>query len=172
MRAWRAFTASDPTALDALVRSDDTRALPFLAGALQRFLEEYPALDSGLPRTERHILELVGGEALTPERLFFMEARLEERVFMGDTTFWKRVVDLAGGPTPLVAVEVEPPGDRVLPAGTVAITQAGRAVLAGTADWVRLNGLDRWLGGVHLSAAPGGDVDWRYDRHARALVRV
>ena len=171
-RAWRAFTASDPTALDALARSDDTRALPFLAGALQRFLEEYPALDSGLPRTERHILELLGVEALTPERLFVMEARLEERVFMGDTTFWKRVMDLAEGPTPLVAVEMEPPGDRVLPAGTVAITQAGRAVLAGTADWVRLNGFDRWLGGVHLSPGPGGNVDWRYDRHARALVRV
>ena len=171
-RAWRAFTASDPTELDALVRSGDTRALPFLAGALQRFLEEYPAVDTGLPRTERHILELLGAEPLTPERLFVMEARLEKRVFMGDTTFWKRVMDLAAGDTPLVVVDVEPPGDRVLPVGTVAITEAGRAVLAGAADWVRLNGFDRWLGGVHLSAASGGDVDWRYDRKARALVRL
>ena len=171
-RAWRAFTASDPTELDALVRSGDTRALPFLAGALQRFLEEYPAVDTGLPRTERHILELLGAESLTPERLFVMEARLEERVFMGDTTFWNRVMDLAAGDTPLVVVDVQPSGDCVLPVGTVAITDAGRAVLAGAADWVRLNGFDRWLGGVHLSAASGGDVDWRYDRKARALVRV
>lgn len=168
-RAWRAFTASDPSELDALVRTGDTRALPFLVGALQRFLEEYPAVDTGLPRTERQILELVAAETLTPERLFVMQARLEERVFMGDTTFWRRVMDLAAGATPLVTIDVES-GERVLPAGTVTITEAGRAVLAGAGDWVRLDGFDRWLGGVHLSTAPGGDVAWRYDRNARVLA--
>jgi hypothetical protein len=59
-----------------------------------------------------------------------------------------------------------------MPRGTVAITEAGRASLTGAADWVRLNGFDRWLGGVHLFAAPGADVDWRYDREACALVRL
>jgi len=171
-RAWRAFTASDPTELATLVRTGDTRSLPFLAGALQRLLEEYPAVDTGLPRTECHILELLAAEALPPERLFIRGARLEERVFMGDTTFWRRVMDLAAGATPLVSIDTEPPGDRVLPVGTVAITEAGRSVLAGAADWVGLNGFDRWLGGVHLSAAPGDEVEWRYDRNARALVRV
>jgi len=171
-RAWRAFTDGDPTKLDALVRTNDTRALQFLAGALQRFLEEYPAVDTGLPRTERQILELLSAETRTPERLFVMQARLEERVFMGDTTFWRRVMDLAAGATPLVTVDVEPPGERVLPVGTVAITEAGRAVLAGASDWVRLNGFDRWLGGVHLSTAPGAEVAWRYDRNARALVNA
>jgi len=82
------------------------------------------------------------------------------------------VLDLAAGPAPLVSVDVEPLEDLTLPSGTVAISEAGRAVLAGKADWVRLNGFDRWLGGVHLSAAPGGDVDWRYDPTTRALVRV
>lgn len=91
---------------------------------------------------------------------------------MGDSTFWRRVLDLATGATPLVSVDVEQLGDLTLPRGTVTITEAGRASLAGAADWVRLNGFDRWLGGVHLSAAPGGDVDWRYDRKARALVRL
>jgi len=177
VRTWRAFTASDPLELDALVHAGDTRVLPFLAGAFRRFLEEYPALSTGLPRTERHILELLTAEPLTPERLFLAELRLEERVFMGDTTFWKRVLDLATGATPFVALDVEPleddrSGSLALPNGTVSITDAGRAVLAGAADWVRLNGFDRWLGGVHLSAAPSGDVDWRYDRKARALVRV
>ena len=171
-RAWRAFAASDPTDLDVLVRSGDTRALPYLAGALQRFLEEYPAVETGLPRTERHILELLAAEPLTPERLFVLEQRLEERVFMGDTTFWRRVMDLAVGATPLVTVEVEPAGDAALPLGMVAITDAGRAALVGATDWVRLDGFDRWLGGLHLFAMPGGDVDWRYDRQARALVRI
>jgi hypothetical protein len=52
----------------------------------------------------------------------------------------------------------------------VSITDAGREVLAGRADAVRLNGLDRWLGGVHLSAPQGGDVEWRYDPSTRRLV--
>jgi RNA polymerase sigma factor (sigma-70 family) len=176
-RAWRAFTASDPLELDALARTGDTRVLAFLAGALQRFLEEYPALSTGLPRTERQILELLAAEPMTPKRLFVAMQRLEERVFMGDTTFWMRVLDVASGPTPLVSLDVEPldddpSGGLALPNGTVSITDAGRAVLAGAADWVRLNGFDRWLGGVHLSAAPGGDVQWRYDRESTALVRT
>jgi len=172
VRAWRSFTASDPTELDTLVRSGDTPALPFLAGALRRFVEEYPGVGTGLPRTEHHILELLAVGQSTPERLFLAAQRFEERVFMGDSTFWRRVLDLAAGATPLVSLDVEPPGDRALPRGTVTITEAGRASLAGAADWVGLNGFDRWLGGVHLAAAPGGNVAWRYDRAARALVRV
>ena len=176
-RAWRAFTASSPLELDAVARAGETRDLPFLAGALQRFLEEYPALSTGLPRTERQILELIAAGSLTPERLFVAMQRLEERVFMGDTTFWRRVLDLAGGTTPLVSLDVEPfeddpSGGLALPNGTVSITDAGRAVLSGAADWVPLNGFDRWLGGVHLSAAPGGYVEWRYDQEQRALVRT
>jgi hypothetical protein len=176
VHAWRAFTANAPTELDDLVRAGDTRALPFLAGALRRFLEDYPAVSNGLPRTERHILELLAREPLAPRRLFVAEQRLEERVYMGDTTFWMRVLDLAGGAAPLVSVDVEPldddgPGGFALPNGTVEITDAGRAVLAGAADWVRLDGFDRWLGGVHLSAPVGGDVDWRYDPESAALVR-
>ena len=55
--------------------------------------------------------------------------------------------------------------------GLVGITDLGLAVLAGQADAVRLRGFDRWLGGMHLLAALGGDVAWRYDPNAMRLVR-
>ena len=90
---------------------------------------------------------------------------------MGDTTFWARVRDLGEAATPLVSIDVEPRDDLSLPAGTLTITEAGREVLAGRADAVRLNGVDRWLGGVHLSAPVGGDVEWRYDPPSRRLVQ-
>jgi hypothetical protein len=169
-RAWRAFTAPDPTALDALTHDASTAPLPFLQGALHRFLEEYPAVGTGLPRTERQILELLSVKPLSPGQLFVASQRREERVFMGDTTFWGRVRDLGEAATPLVSIDAEPRDDLDLPAGTVSITDAGREVLAGRADAVRLNGLDRWLGGVHLSAPLCGDVRWRYDPSARRLV--
>ena len=106
-RAWEAFTATNPADLVALA-SEPTPALPFLSGALRRMLEEYPSRTAGLPRTERHVLELLAHEPQSPERLFLGEQRLEERVFMGDSTFWQRVRGLAHGTTSLVRLEVEP----------------------------------------------------------------
>ncbi|HEX2950968.1 MAG TPA: hypothetical protein VHV83_15600 [Armatimonadota bacterium] len=38
-------------------------------------------------------------------------------------------------------------------------TDFGRALLDGKADWVKENGIDRWLGGAHLH---GHDV-WRWN---------
>ena len=166
---WEAFTAADPTALAVAARDDRPSPLPFLRGALERFIEEYPALGTGLPRTERQILELLSakGESSIGD-LFVAYQRTEERVFMGDTTFWRRIRELAAGPVPLVRTEgdVSDP-----PAGRAAITDAGKAVLAGDADWVALNGFDRWLGGTHLHVPLGAEVPWRYDPVARTLVQ-
>jgi hypothetical protein len=146
--------------------------LPFLRGALQRVIEEYPATDTGLPRTESEILDLLAQGASSPAKLFVAKARREERVYMGDSTFWLRVQDLAGGETPLVSLDVgEVEDDRVFPDGTVTITDAGRAVLAGRADWIDLDGFDRWIGGVHLTATLGGDTAWRYDSRLGRLIR-
>ncbi len=81
---------------------------------------------------------------------------------MGDSSFWHRVRTLAAGALPLVRIEAgDAPGSHP-PPGSIEITDAGRAVLSGSADAVALNGFDRWLGGVHLQAPPGGDVAWRY----------
>ena len=168
-RAWQAFTASDPSELVTIAR-EPTTELPFLAGALERFLEEYPAEGSGLPRTERHILELLARAARSPHDLFRAQQGCEERVFMGDSTFWHRLRTLAAGPTPLVRLEVESMAGPELPSGMAHITDAGREVLAGRADWIRLAGFDRWLGGNHLIATLGGDVAWRWNPKQRRLV--
>jgi len=49
----------------------------------------------------------------------------------------------------------------------VALTEAGRRVLDGAADHVELNGVDRWIGGVHLL---GREVSWRWDDGVEAIV--
>ena len=171
-RVWAAFTDSDPTALNDVALGDHD-VLPFLRGALQRLLEEYPATGTGLPRTERAALEFLADASRSPVELFIAVQRREERVFMGDTTFWVRLQGLAAGDTPLITLDVgaEPEGDRVFPDGTVTITDGGRAVLTGRADWIRLAGFDKWIGGVHLTAPSGGDVAWRYDAGAGRVVR-
>jgi RNA polymerase sigma factor (sigma-70 family) len=165
--AWRAFTSSDPTSIERLLERD-TSALPFLAGALGRFLEEYPAVGSGLPRTERQILDGLTRGITTPVDLFLDSQKLEERVFMGDATFWLRLEGLASGPRPLIRL-VGQPTPAALPKSDVELTGDGRRVAAGEADWIVLDGIDRWLGGVHLV---GREAAWRWDVRARRLVRT
>ena len=47
------------------------------------------------------------------------------------------------------------------------LTRAGTRVLDGSQDAIELNGIDRWIGGVHLTANP----DWRWDPETRQVVR-
>lgn len=52
-------------------------------------------------------------------------------------------------------------------AQAITLTDSGQDVLASRADWIAMNGIDKWRGGVHL--AP--DELWRWDADARTLVR-
>ena len=165
--AWTAFTAADPTRLEHMLHQD-TSSLPFLAGAIRRVLEEYPAVHTGLPRTERQILENLLAGPCSPDELFRASAKREERVFMGDTTFWDRLGLLASGRVPLVLWdEVKRPGR--LAGGVVNISDTGRRVLDGQDDWIQLSGIDRWIGGVHLE---GAGPHWRWDATRNVLVRA
>jgi len=53
--------------------------------------------------------------------------------------------------------------------GQYAIVHAGFAlsVLNGEEDFIKLNGIDCWLGGVHLQ---GGDSRWRWDEQNGKLI--
>ncbi len=50
---------------------------------------------------------------------------------------------------------------------TFEITAGGETILKGKADFVEMNGIDTWLGGVHLL---GRDRVWRWDDQARNLT--
>ncbi|HEY9225739.1 MAG TPA: sigma-70 family RNA polymerase sigma factor, partial [Gemmatimonadaceae bacterium] len=162
---WRAFTGEDPTALERII-ARDTSALPFLDGALQRLLEDFPDVRTGLPRTERTILEILASRGeLKFGKLFPAQQQTEERVFMGDWTFWRRLEDLERGARPLVRIEREN-NARNLDA-RVTITEDGRRVLAGDLDWMAIAPFDRWIGGTHLVAP---DIAWHWDPTTRRLV--
>ena len=153
--AWRAFCSPDPTAIEAML-TRDTSAMPFLAGALRRHLEQFPAVENGLARTERQILQVaLEGHHDFPS-LFAAEQKLEDRIFMGDTTLRRWVRGLIECRNPLLSVEN----------GTYRVTGLGRDALASKVDHLRLNGINRWLGGVHLN---GHDVLWRWDAGAGRL---
>jgi hypothetical protein len=161
--AWNAFRSPDPSAVSALLATD-TAALPWMGDALRRHLEQFPSTRGGLSRSERQALEALTDGARTVRDLFLAHNHREDPVWLGDATFIGYVEELARGDAPLVRVGDGAGGD--MDRG-VEITDAGRAVLDEREDRVRLNGIDRWLGGVHLR---GHAVPWRWDPAERRLV--
>jgi hypothetical protein len=148
---WAAFRASEPDGLHGLASA--TPALPALADAARRHLQQFPWRGSGLNRTERALLEAVAAGARTPVEAFLAHQRQEERPFMGDATALYYLSRLASGMRPLLDTEPE-----------LQLTGHGHAVLRGDADWEGRP--ERWLGGIRLEAGP---PRWRYDP---ALDRV
>lgn len=166
-RAWAAFRQPSPEPLDAL-RRGDTSALPFLGAALKRLLEEYPWTIDGLSRTERRLLELAAAGPADLWTVFGAMYQQGENYHVTDGTLAELVAGFAGGPHPLVTFSPTAPAEGVLPQGTVAMTAVGRSVLAGRQDYVGLCGVDRWLGGVHLT---GNADEWRWDGEKERVTR-
>lgn len=89
---------------------------------------------------------------------------------MTDRMFYSSLKRLTAGTSPLLNVNGSnrwPTGDCPTTEVTLGITQTGRAVLGNGTDWIGRNGIDRWLGGVHLH---GTESIWRWDGENRRLV--
>jgi hypothetical protein len=155
-RAWGAFSSPDPRSIEQIL--NDVQALPFMRAALTRHLEEFPAVEHGLSRTERQILEtLVVGSWPVQELFHAAHHEREDPIFLGDLFFVRLLKTLAAGDEPLVRIDHE----------KAWLTDAGRETLAGTRDRVETLGIDRWLGGVHLK---GRRVSFRWHPEARRIV--
>lgn len=164
--AWQAFTSPDPTNIEKLLATD-TSALPFLKKALLRHLQQFPSTTNGLGRTEQQILTAVAHGKQTPQEIFLADQAQEENVFMGDASFWIYLHTLCSGKEPLLqtrngATFFLPEAETDVPfvEQKLILTEAGKTVLAGTTDQIKLNGIERWFGGVHLQ---GNDVQWRWE---------
>jgi hypothetical protein len=173
--AWRAYRSPDPSALVDLARQLDAArvasseggpALPFLGDALLRFLAEYPSTINGLSHTEELALRALLAGPATAGALFAATQAQQARPFMGDLPFFDILRRLASGRVPLLTLDGD--DEHEIRERRIAISAAGRDVLAGRADAVRLNGIDLWRGGVHLT---GRDTSpWRWDADAETLV--
>jgi len=170
---WDAFRAPEPEALVGWV-VHGTPAMPLLGGALERLLEELPAPADGLSATERTVLRTVAGGAPTPAAAFVAAQELEPAPFLGDAWFFLALSELGRGPNRLLGTSdgadlpAPPPlGDGRRFAGVpIRLSEIGERVLAGDADRVELLGIDRWVGGTHVST----DAVWRWDATSRRLL--
>ncbi|HKR59163.1 MAG TPA: DUF1835 domain-containing protein, partial [Pyrinomonadaceae bacterium] len=162
-RGWQAFRSPDPRALERLTQTE-TDVLPFLNGALRLQLARFPSTRNGLNLIESKALQLIDNGFVRFGDLFPRFIDAEPLYGFGDWQFWHLLQGLTRGETPLLtggnADANQELSDPELPHQPFAITDAGRAVLKGAADFIDLNGIDTWLGGVHLQ----GQADiWRWD---------
>lgn len=94
---------------------------------------------------------------------------------MGDTWFYRALCTLGQGRARLVESDDGTPLPPPPPLGDIQpfarlqlrLTATGEQALSGEADRVELLGIDRWIGGTHVT--PGNT--WRWDAAERRLVR-
>ena len=171
--AWLAYCSANPNDIEKLLQTD-TSTLPFLQAALQAHLKRFPSTKNGLGRIENTGLELVHSGSKTFRDLFPRFGDAEPAYGLGDAQFWLALRRMSDAGEPLLTItglngdEGRKPltPDIVQNAG-LEITKPGKSALKGDADFVKLNGIDQWLGGVHLS---GKNNLWRWDENANKIL--
>ncbi len=156
-RAWGAFTAATPSDLPRASRERYV-GLKALPEALRRLCEDFPALDTGLARTEKQLALAAQEGARRKDDLFRKSQAREEAAFLSDTACAAVIARLCRDPAPLLTEHEE----------GYDITLLGRRVLAGDADWVEHQPLDRFIGGTHLTT----QRHWRWDEAAGDLREI
>jgi hypothetical protein len=163
-RAWTALRAPEPLALGSIARTPSPE-LRFLGEAFDRLSREYPSTRDGLSLTERRILAAIAEGAQTAGAAFVRSGAREARPFLGDTWCFDRMTRLVTAPTPLL--DAGPDAAPVARHTRLRLTDAGRRVLDGQEDQVALNGVDRWIGGVHIQ---GHEVPWRWNEGTESIT--
>ena len=168
-QAWAAFSSSDPTTLEKLIKGN-TSHLPFLRDALRKHLERFPSVRNGLGRNENLALKLIAAGCHGFGEVFAEFGAGESAYGFGDAQVFVELKRLATASVPLLrmanAASSALNGQEMLKSSFY-LTEHGKAVLEGDEDFVKLNGIDLWLGGVHLQ---GNEAAWRWDEVAQTLA--
>jgi hypothetical protein len=155
-RGWEAYCAPQPTAITDYLSEND-HPLPFVAPALRRHLERFPWTSNGLNRLQNSILGVLTQAGEINFGAFFKKLRQTEKpAFFGDSYVAQELRRLATGHSPALSVRHM---DKGFKDWRIASNAHSKAFLSGEMDWVKKNGIDRWLGGVHLKK----EAVWRWE---------
>jgi hypothetical protein len=164
---FEAFRSDSVLTMQSFLKRD-LSALPYLRAALERLLEEFPGRD-GLSQSQRQLLSSVqpcSGDLAT---MFAFCADAEDAPYLGDIVFLDYASALASGRQPALRLSGDDPwtgSGKNRWQRRASLTAFGERLLASEADFVAANGIDRWIGGVHLTSG-----EWRYDPGAGRVVR-
>jgi hypothetical protein len=163
---WEALTDTNPVALFRLVESA-TPVLSTMAPAIQRHLRELPSAENGLSLTEHLALKILSDKgSMNAARLFgWYTNHYEPLTFLGDTMFYDVLEGLAATESPAVKIgklSASPINWHV------SLTETGSELLLCKRDWMEINDIDRWVGGVHISR---GKPTWRMGSNLEPVLQ-
>jgi hypothetical protein len=166
-KVWELYGASDPMQLFHFSRTR-TKSYPILCNALLRQMEEYPSLHNGLSASEEGLLRGVQLRGTVVRAVGHFEDSNDD-FRSGDDELFDSLLGLLTCEHPLIepvkkGSKMESFADfRKL---AVQLSAAGESVFHGLSDHITLNGINRWIGGVHLN---GKAVPWRWDSEKELL---
>ncbi|NWC76841.1 DUF1835 domain-containing protein [Pseudomonas sp. P7759] len=160
-QAWAAYCDSSPVNWSEMAHHKHP-ALPLLAPALLRQLQELPGSRDGLSLTERLALTYLADVGPTPFGRVFAElmAKREPLPFLGDMMFHALLRPLIDGDAPLLT---ESDTHKDWPQRELRLTPLAHQVLSGDAYWLDHASHERWVGGVSLRP---GQPHWTIDEDA------
>lgn len=145
---WHAFTASEPSALFAWIAAEARG--PF--DALPALLDRFPDPVSGLDANEAAVLHALAAHPARPLPYAIVAGfTRDERDRVGDIVLFGQLLELSRRRDAHRLLDHQ--GGRSLRSARLTLTSAGHEVLAGRANRIELIGLDRWIGGTHLTRA-------------------
>lgn len=149
-RAWRAYTSSEPSDLATYVA--EPGCLPFLHRAMRQLVYRYPHVQSGTSIWDERLLHYAQERGPRAMRV------LGHTIGNNDTPDWiddvylfRRLVSLSAPAVTSPLLSATGDTERLREC-KVELTPFGEAVLAGEANHVLENGIDDWIGGVHLTS--------------------
>jgi hypothetical protein len=164
LKTFQALRRNDPRPLASVMRTASP-ALPDLATALHRFLQELPSASDGLSLTERLILQILCEGPISINRLFGLMTYQRDVLFFATDLFLLWTIERMQAANEPVLNRSGAHDFR----DELAITDMGRAVVSGARDWLSLRPPPRWVGGVRIQ--PGARV-WRWDEAERTVIQA
>ena len=185
---WQVWCNPEPQALANIALLEtaaaQTAGLPYLCAALRRHLQDFPSVTNGLDQSQQLILKICTEQNETPitaAALFREFSRRDPLLGAGDLMFWPRLADLAYTAKPVLEFENAPAecSAFLTPAFThspenfaqLRVRANARAadLLAGQTDFIELNGIDCWRGGVHQLSP---HTIWRWHAARETMLRT
>jgi len=152
---WAAVTSPTPERLVRLLNKERP-PLVMMHAAMRRILARYPDSDSGINRYEERLLQNTRDRGPKVPRVIghTLSDLFDDRDSVGDGWLFWRLRRLAKQDLDRPAVSLT--GTRTAMRDTEArLTDDGLRILAKQLNFVELNGIDDWIGGVHLDSRAG-----------------
>lgn len=168
-RAWGLYCGSNPMLVLQFAKKHE-KSLPILSKALLCQLEQYPSVKNGLSFSEEALLREIEARRNGVRAVGYVLGN-DDNYRTGDDELFQSIFRFLCSEVPLIETS-----EKELPLNSFAdfrklelrLSAAGVDVLSGKADQIALNGIDRWIGGVHLR---GKVVPWRWNADKRSLKK-